>query len=51
MRLGRQALARATNGEPSIPLQNLEVCVLERQRPSRKFRRLPADELRGILDA
>jgi proteasome alpha subunit len=50
MRLGRQALARATNGEPKIPLQNLEVCVLERQRPSRKFRRLSADELRDILE-
>jgi len=51
MRLGRQALQRAANGEPRIPVQNLEVCVLERQRPGRKFRRLSADELRGILDA
>jgi len=50
MRLGRAALQRATNGDPRIPVQNLEVCVLERQRPSRKFRRLSADELRGILD-
>ncbi len=51
MRLGRQALQRAANGEPRIPVQNLEVCVLERPRPGRKFRRLSADELRGILDA
>jgi proteasome alpha subunit len=51
MKLGRQALQRALNGEPRIPVQNLEVCVLERQRPGRKFRRLSADELRGILDA
>ena len=51
MKLGRQALQRAANGEPRIPVQNLEVCVLERQRPGRKFRRLSADELRGILDA
>lgn len=50
-RVGRDALARATNGEATIPLQNLEVCVLERQRTGRKFRRLSADELRGILDA
>lgn len=50
-RVGRQALQRAANGEPRIPVQNLEVCVLERQRPGRKFRRLSADELRGILDA
>jgi proteasome alpha subunit len=51
MRLGRQVLLRAANGEPKIPVQNLEVCVLERKRPGRKFRRLSADELRGILDA
>ncbi len=51
MKLGRQALQRASNGEPRIPVQNLEVCLLERQRPGRKFRRLSADELRGILDA
>ena len=51
MKLGRQALQRALNGEPRIPVQNLEVCVLERKRPGRKFRRLSADELRGILDA
>jgi proteasome alpha subunit len=51
MNLGRQALQRATNGEPRIPIQNLEVCVLERPRPGRKFRRLSADELGGILDA
>lgn len=50
MRLGRTALQRASNGEPRIPVQNLEVCVLERQRPARKFRRLSADELRGILE-
>ncbi len=50
-RVGRQALQRAANGEPRIPVQNLEVCVLERERPGRKFRRLSADELRGILDA
>jgi proteasome alpha subunit len=51
MRVGRQALQRAANGEPRIPLENLEVCVLERARPGRKFRRLSADELRGILEA
>jgi proteasome alpha subunit len=50
IRLGRDALQRVTNGA-SIPPQNLEVCVLDRARPGRKFRRLSADELRGILGA
>ena len=49
LKLGISALERATNGEPKVGAQNLEACVLERQRPGRKFRRLSADELRGML--
>jgi proteasome alpha subunit len=49
VKLGVAALERAVNGGARIGAQNLEVCVLDRQRPGRKFRRLPADELRGML--
>jgi proteasome alpha subunit len=49
LRLGREALQRADNGTPDIPADNLEVCVLERRRSGRKFRRLAAEEIRGLL--
>jgi len=48
--LGRGGLERATN-EQSLAPENLEVGILDRDRPGRKFRRLSADELRGILEA
>jgi len=46
--LAREALGQA-NGDSQIPAQNLEVAVLEKTRPGRKFRQLSADEIRGIL--
>jgi len=49
MRLGRNALQRATNGEPRVAPENLEVCTLERARPGRKFHRLSADQVRQAL--
>ncbi len=48
IRLGRATLERAQNGNRLQP-ENLEVCTLERSRAARKFRRLSADEVRGIL--
>jgi proteasome alpha subunit len=48
IRLGRATLERAQNGNRLQP-ENLEVCTLERSRATRKFRRLSADEVRGIL--
>ncbi len=48
VRLGRAALGHA-QGQPGVEPKNLEVCVLERSRPGRKFRRLSADEVAGIL--
>ena len=47
--LGRRALQRASENEPQVTLDNLEVCILERSRSGRKFRRLSADTLREIL--
>lgn len=47
--LGQQALGRATNGDAKVGPENLEVAVLDRERPGRKFRRLSADELRSTL--
>jgi proteasome alpha subunit len=48
IKLGRATLERAQNGT-RLEAEKLEVCVLERNRPTRKFRRLSADEVRGIL--
>jgi proteasome alpha subunit len=45
LRLGRRALQRATDGQPEVPPENLEVCVLDRTRIGRKFRRLTTEEL------
>jgi proteasome alpha subunit len=49
VRLGRDALQRAENGTPELPAENLEVCVLERRRAGRKFRRLSTDDIRALL--
>ncbi len=49
LRLGKEALQRAENGSPDLPPESLEVCLLDRARRGRKFRRLSADEVRGIL--
>ena len=42
-------LERAVNGRPSVPPENLEVCLLEKARIGRKFRRLATDELNQLL--
>jgi len=47
--LGRGALQRAENGNPDLPPESLEVCVLDRNRPGRKFRRLSTEEVKGNL--
>jgi proteasome alpha subunit len=49
VQLGRNALQRASDGEPRVAPENLEVCQLERQRPGRKFNRLATDQLRELL--
>jgi proteasome alpha subunit len=49
LRLGRDALQRAETGTQTIPPDNLEVCVLERRRAGRKFRRLDDSEIRSLL--
>jgi proteasome alpha subunit len=49
LRLGRDALGRAANGKSTVNPDNLEVCILEKARIGRKFRRLDADELRQHL--
>jgi proteasome alpha subunit len=49
MQLGRKALQRATDGTPDVAPENLEICVLERARAGRKFRRLTTDAVRQSL--
>jgi proteasome alpha subunit len=49
--LGRTALQRAAEGEPRVEPENLEVCVLERSRLGRKFRRLSTDMVKEQLGA
>jgi proteasome alpha subunit len=51
LRLGRSALQRATDGQPAVAPENLEVCLLERETNGRKFRRLTTDEVREHLNA
>ena len=51
VQLGLKALERGTEGAASLDSKNLEVCMLERSRGGRKFRRLSADEVQGMLDA
>jgi proteasome alpha subunit len=49
LRLGRAALERAENGSPELPAESLEVCLLDRRLPRRKFRRLSHAEIREVL--
>jgi len=51
IQLGKRALERASEGEPSVDAKNLEVCVLERERTGRKFVRLDSDRVRELLSA
>ncbi len=51
LKLGRSALSRAADGQSSVPPANLEVCVLEKARTGRKFRRLSTDEVGAELGA
>ena len=49
--LGRRALQRTAEGEPSIDVKHLEVCMLERERAGRKFVRLNSDRVGELLSA
>jgi proteasome alpha subunit len=49
LRLGRETLERADNGKAGLTPEQLEVALLDRTRTGRRFRRLAADELRGLL--
>ncbi len=49
LRLGRDALQRAENGSPDLPASSLEVCVLDRTRSGRKFKRLSKEEAAELL--
>jgi proteasome alpha subunit len=49
VQLGKATLERAGNGATRVEVRNLEVAVLDRRRNGRKFRRLSAEELTGIL--
>jgi proteasome alpha subunit len=49
VRLAAQALAKSPNGSANLSEKNLEVAVLERSRPGRKFRRIEPSEVRALL--
>ena len=51
LRLGRDALQKAENGSPELAPESLEACLLESERRGRKFRRLSADDVGGLLGA
>ena len=48
--LARKALEAGTNGGTTLGVDDLEVCLLERERPGRKFVRLSADQVLSMLD-
>lgn len=48
--LGQRSLARVANGAGELPAESIEVCVLERTRAGRTFRRLAPEEVRSVLD-
>ncbi|MCG8588085.1 MAG: proteasome subunit alpha [Proteobacteria bacterium] len=50
VRLGRKALERGTNGGSGLAATSIEACILNRDVPGRKFRRLSAEEIQGMLD-
>ena len=45
LRVGQKALEHTSEGQPGVPAENLEVCVLEKTRLGRKFRRMQTEEL------
>jgi proteasome alpha subunit len=49
--LGSKALTRGTGESAPLESGSLEACILERDRTGRKFRRLSAEEVQGMLDA
>jgi proteasome alpha subunit len=48
-KLGRKALDRGSGSSDPLPAEHLEVCLLERDRAGRKFRRLTTDEISALL--
>ena len=50
LRVGRDALSRAENGNPNLGASNLEVCLLDRNQEGRKFRRLAPGEITRLLE-
>lgn len=49
LKLGRDALQRAENGNPDLAARQLEVALLDRTRTGRKFRRLLANDIQQLL--
>ncbi len=49
VRLAHRALARAPNGGSELGAESIELCVLERSRKGRKFRRFTPEELSATL--
>jgi proteasome alpha subunit len=49
LRLGRDTLQRAENGQPDLAAEKLEVAILDRTKTGRRFRRIGADEIREHL--
>ncbi len=50
-RLARRALSAGAERSSELEVTSLEVCLLDRVRPGRKFCRFSADEVQSILDS
>jgi proteasome alpha subunit len=51
VKLGLKALDTRSEHGSSLDEKSLEVCVLDRRVPGRKFRRLPTEEVKGLLES
>jgi proteasome alpha subunit len=51
VKLGLKALDTRSEHGSSLDEKSLEVCVLDRREPGRKFRRLPTEEVKGLLES
>jgi len=49
VKLGRKALDRGSGSSDPLPAEHLEVCLLSRERPGRKFQRLSAEDLNALF--
>lgn len=51
VKLGLKALDTGSERGAGLDEKSLEICILDRREAGRKFRRLPTDEIKGLLES